>query len=403
MSSPYTGLPDHQFWRRAVSRVETFRLDPVIATRFIIAQGDRVATAGSCFAQHIARSLRQVGDNYYVAEAAPEGLTAQRANELNYGVFSARYGNIYTARQLLQLFEEAHGRRQPHEATWQRADGRFVDPYRPQIEPAGFATEAEVAASRTVHLEHVRAMFGSAQVFIFTLGLTEAWRSRLDGAVFPLAPGVAGGSFDAARHEFVNFTAAEVEADLHAFMAGLASVNTGCRVILTVSPVPLIATYEQQHVLVSTTYSKSALRVAAEGVVRAYSNAEYFPSYEIITGAFNRGAYYENDLRDVTRFGVDHAMRVFLRHYTPKDGAAPLAAARGSARAATLPRDVEDGYEVVCDEEAIDQVRLPDLVEALAPSAPAPAPPAPTPAPAPQSSPAHLSSGWLGHIFHRRK
>jgi hypothetical protein len=395
MSSPYAGLPDHQFWRRAVSRVEAFKLDPVVGTRFTIAPNDRVATAGSCFAQHIARSLRQVGDNYYVAEAAPAGLTEQQASELNYGVFSARYGNIYTARQLLQLFEEAHGRRQPHEVAWQRADGRFVDPYRPQIEPAGYAREADVAASRAAHLAQVRAMFAEANIFIFTLGLTEAWRSQVDGAVFPLAPGVAGGRFDTERHEFANFTAAEVEADLRAFMVGLASVNSGCRVILTVSPVPLIATYEPRHVLVSTTYSKSALRVAAEGVVRAFSNAEYFPSYEIVTGAFNRGAYYENDLRDVTRFGVDHAMRVFLRHYTPKDGSAPAVAAHAGAPAASLPRDVEDGYEVVCDEEAIDQVRLPEFAEV-------PAPPAPVSVAAPRPAPAQ-SGGWLGQIFHRRK
>jgi hypothetical protein len=378
MSSPYAGLPDHQFWRRAVSRIEPFRLDPVIATRFTIAPTDRVATAGSCFAQHIARSLRQAGGNYYVAEAPPAGLTEQQAGELNYAVFSARYGNIYTARQLLQLFQEAHGKRQPHEAAWQRPDGRFVDPYRPQIEPAGFACVADVAASRAAHLAKVRTMFANAEIFIFTLGLTEAWRSAVDGAVFPLAPGVAGGQIDAARHEFVNFTAAEVEADLRAFLAGLASVNPVCRVILTVSPVPLIATYEARHVLVSTTYSKSALRVAAENVLRGFPNVEYFPSYEIITGAFNRGAYYEDDLRDVTRFGVDHAMRVFLRHYTQQGGTV----ARAPAPAAAAPREVEDGYEVVCDEEAIDQVRLPELAEAPAP---------------------RQAGGWLSHLFQRRK
>ena len=42
-------------------------------------------------------------------------------------------------------------------------------------------------------------MFEQSEIFIFTLGLTEAWRSKKDGAVFPLAPGVSAGSFDPAE------------------------------------------------------------------------------------------------------------------------------------------------------------------------------------------------------------
>lgn len=354
-TTPYSGLPPHQFWRRSVSRVEPHRLDPVVATRFRLTASDRVATAGSCFAQHIARSLRGIGGTYYVAETPEPGMSAQDASARNYGVFSARYGNIYTARQLVQLFAEAHGTRVPAERAWRRGDGRFVDPYRPQIEPDGFASAEAVAESRRAHLDIVRTMFATATVFIFTLGLTEAWRSTRDGSIFPLAPGVAGGAFDPALHEFHNFTPAEVEADLREFVDGLKRVNPACRVLLTVSPVPLIATYETRHVMVSTAYSKAALRVAAEGIVRAFDHAEYFPSYEIITGQFNRGAYYEADLRDVTRTGVDHAMRIFLRHYTGDGAAPPL----GAPAAERVRRAVaEDAYDVICDEEAIDQVRV---------------------------------------------
>ena len=50
--------------------------------------------------------------------------------------------------------------------------------------------------------------------------------------------------------------------------------------------------------------SKSVLRVAAEQVAKAFEGVAYFPSYEIITGNFNRGQYYGPDLRDVTEAGV---------------------------------------------------------------------------------------------------
>lgn len=343
MTNPYKGLPDHQFWRRGVSGVEHHRLDPIVEPRFRIARGDRVATAGSCFAQHISNRLSQTGFDYFVTEDGAE-LAPDERRRRNFGVFSARYGNLYTTAQLRQLFDEAFGRRRPHDVAFQRPDGRFIDAFRPQIEPEGHTTPEGVAAARREHLDAVRRMFVDCDVFIFTLGLTEAWRSTVDQSVFPLAPGVVGGAFDPAEHAFVNFDLAAVEADLEAFLADLKSVNPGVRVLLTVSPVPLIATYEKRHVLVSTTYSKSVLRVAAEQVMRRHDWVDYFPSYEIITGSYAGGLYYEDDFREVNNLGVAHAMRCFLRNYT-ECGVRQDADALAVAAARTT--------DIVCDEEAI--------------------------------------------------
>jgi hypothetical protein len=181
-------------------------------------------------------------------------------------------------------------------------------------------------------------MFADLDVFVFTLGLTEAWRAKSDGAVFPLAPGVAGGVFNPDIYEFVNFGVAETVQDLKGFVARLARVNPRARVILTVSPVPLIATYEARHVLVSTTYSKSVLRVAAEEVARSSTNVTYFPSYEIVTGNYNRGRYFESDLRSVTRAGVEHVMRMFFRHF---------------ARDVAIAEAVRQTMDIVCEEERL--------------------------------------------------
>jgi len=345
---PYRNLAPHHFWREAVAGVERFRVDPVVSARVRIGDGDRVATAGSCFAQHISRRLAGVGLEHFVTEPGLHLDAAQRRAE-NYGVFSARYGNVYTTRQLLQLFEEAFGRRTVAEATWPTPDGRFVDALRPQVQPGGYASEAEVRAARAGHLVAVRRMFGECQVFVFTLGLTEAWRSRIDGTVYPLAPGIAGGSFDAERHEFVNFDVADVIADLDAFLRALKDVNPDVRVVLTVSPVPLAATYEPRHVLVASTYSKSVLRVAAETAWRRHDWVDYFPSYEIITGSFSAGAYWDDDVRGVNALGVEHAMRCFLANYTTGAARAPQGAV------ATV--DASAWADVVCDEEALARTR----------------------------------------------
>ena len=150
---------------------------------------------------------------------------------------------------------------------------------------------------------------------------------------------------DFASYEFVNFTADEVIADLNRFLAQLHRVNPQARVILTVSPVPLIATYEDRHVLQATTYSKAVLRVAAETIRKDNHNVDYFPSYEIITGQFNRGAYFEDDLRSVKKEGVEHVMRLFLKHFTDQSLESPDS---------ELAQEMARGLNIICDEERIE-------------------------------------------------
>ena len=68
--NPYSSLPDHRFWRKAVASLPPFAIDPLVGAPFKIARHDRVATAGSCFAQEIAHRLQTSGYTYYLAEAA---------------------------------------------------------------------------------------------------------------------------------------------------------------------------------------------------------------------------------------------------------------------------------------------------------------------------------------------
>ncbi len=345
-ANPYSNLESSRFWKKAVATLSPADVDPVSTPSFAIDRSKKIATAGSCFAQHIARTLSRNGFNYYVTESAPPELTGAEAHKRNFGVFSARYGNIYTARQLVQLVKRVSGEFQPVDNCWHRKDGRFVDPFRPQIEPEGFSDLKSLQSSRAEHFSAVRQLLVQSDVFVFTLGLTEGWRSKVDGAVFPLAPGVAGGLMDFDKYEFVNFSAAEVVSDLAVFLKQLSDVNPACKVILTVSPVPLIATFEPKHVLSATCYSKAVLRVAAEEVCRAHSHVEYFPSFEIITGSFNRGSYFEADLRSVTDFGVSHVMRLFQKHYMSETSSAVSAPATKSNSPHSL-------FDIVCDEEAI--------------------------------------------------
>lgn len=342
---PYQGIPDYQYWSRAVTWAPPGTLDPVVSTRFTVGLNDRVATMGSCFAQHLSRHLAQSGLNYFVAEPVPPALSPSDGRARQYGVYSARYGNVYTVAQARQLFDRAYGTYQPQERPWSRGDV-WVDPFRPLVEPDGFADTAALHADRADHLAATRSVFEDSDVLAFTLGLTEAWRSRADGAVFATAPGVKGGDYDPDLYEFVNFGVDEVRADLLEFCRSVRSVNPGIHILLTVSPVPLIATFENRHVLVSTTYSKAVLRIAAEEAMQRFDFVDYFPSYELISSGSSTRNYYGPDLREVEEFGVAHVMRSFTRHYIE---AKPWSAS-------PTPPEISipaQPTQLVCDEETV--------------------------------------------------
>jgi len=348
---PYSTLEDSAFWGRSVARPDPPDVDPVIAVPFKLSRTDAIVTAGSCFAQHLSKRLSAANYNYVVAEDGYPRMGAALMAKYNYGTFSARYGNIYTARQLLQLFDRAYGTFIPKETFWSE-NGHWLDPFRPMIQPTGFETLREAELDQEQHLQAVRGLFESLDVLIFTLGLTEAWVCSADGAVLPVTPGCGAGQFDPHKYEFKNFEVDEIVADLSVFLTKLRKVNPRSRVIFTVSPVPLIATYSGNHVLPATTYSKSVLRVAADKVCRSTANAAYFPSYEIITGSFHRGQYFEDDLRNVGNDGVDHVMRVFFRHFG--DGTVPDIQSETAAqqqRTAVFARN-QTALDVVCEEYA---------------------------------------------------
>jgi hypothetical protein len=319
--NPYRGLPPRAFWRAGVAQQRPETVEDLYRRRFVIAPTDRVATAGSCFAQHIARRLRRHGYTVLDTEPPPRGMNDEAKSRFGYGMFSARYGNLYTTRQLFQLVQEARGKFQPADIVWEK-EGRFYDALRPNVEPHGLDSPEEVLALRAHHLNAVRGVIRQADVFVFTFGLTETWLHTESGTVYPTAPGTIAGTYDPARHSFHNFTYEEVLADFLSVRKVLQRSNPNIRFLLTVSPVPLAATAADAHVLPATIRSKSVLRAVAGALAERYPDIDYFPSYEIIASSFSEGRFYEEDRRNVTEAGVDSVMRVFFEQHPPTPAAA---------------------------------------------------------------------------------
>jgi len=61
MANPYRSLPPSAFWKKAVSEKSLFDISDLYTKKFTIEPTDRLVTAGSCFAQHIAKKLSASG------------------------------------------------------------------------------------------------------------------------------------------------------------------------------------------------------------------------------------------------------------------------------------------------------------------------------------------------------
>jgi len=361
-NNPYTSLPQTAFWKTGVNECDPSNMLGLYRKKFNIQPDDIVATAGSCFAQRISQHMKK--HQYRVAdfEPRPNHIPAEQAVDYGYDLYSARYGNIYTVHQLLQLAMEANNMGTPKQAIWSR-DGRYFDALRPSIEPDGFDSVDALTAARKQHLQCVKSLFAEMDVFIFTLGLTETWRHKQSRTVYPVAPGVIAGSFNDSEYEFVNYSASEVKRAFEEFVSVVTQLRGKARpdfrVILTVSPVPLTATASSQHVLQASCYSKSVLRAVAGELHLEYDNVDYFPSFEIITNQTARGEFFQANFRSIESRGVDAVMAVFFdQHQNPGAAQTPansgklnqqpaLASADANPSPTAIPRDQ-------CDEVLLD-------------------------------------------------
>ncbi len=310
-SHPYANLPKQAFWKTAVADLDCLQIDLAWKPKAPINRETRIVTLGSCFAQHISKSLREHGFNWLDSEPAPAALPESEHAKQGYGVFSFRTGNIYTAALLKQWVMWTTGSAEQSRESFLEG-GRYFDPFRPALGNEGYASFEEMMKARSITLAAMSETIKQADLFVFTLGLTEAWRSR-DGLIYPMCPGTIRGEFSAEDHAFHNYNAMEVTQDLLEAFDELRGINPKLRFLLTVSPVPLTATASDQHVLTATTYSKSVLRSVAGYLVQTREDVDYFPSYELITAPPFKGQFFDANLRSVSEDGVAFVMRHFLR------------------------------------------------------------------------------------------
>lgn len=266
-----------------------------------------VVSAGSCFASEIAYALQREGLNYIVTEHNSAGKVTAGAGANILSDSSANWGDIFNTPSFRQLLESSFGLRRLPRIVWQLGN-HFLDPFRDGVK---FASISEYEANYDRHIAAARAAFEQAEVFIITLGLNEVWYFKMDNSVFSRSPWRIAPSFV----EHKTLSVAENVAELQLMLDVLRANNPRVKVIVTVSPVPLHATFlhETYHVVEANLHSKSVLRVAAQEFVEKNSDVYYFPSFELVTYGFENP--WSEDQRHVDPQAVQRIMKMFRQMF----------------------------------------------------------------------------------------
>lgn len=301
--------PDDLTGDYAFQRLRQTWFTPKIEPKFKLRADDKFYAIGSCFARGIEHALmkRQVA----VESAAPEFAGLESVNKEVTGLgFTNKYNTFSILNELRWALDpEAVF---PVESIVQVTESTWCDPHiTPTLELAAF----EETLERRELIQTVTKRIVNCRVVIITLGLVEVWRDLEADVYTNSAPARPVLKTQRSRYELHLTSFAQNWANLEAIHTLLSRYgHPDVHIIVTVSPVALMATLSSMDVVVANTYGKSLLRTLAQEWAAAHDNVAYFPSYEIVQNS-DRAAVWEADLRHVRAAGTEHIMELFLQSY----------------------------------------------------------------------------------------
>jgi hypothetical protein len=279
------------------------------APRFIT-KTTPIGSAGSCFASRIAHQLQMWGYNYIIKEDdLPPGFPIERIHSTNFRTSPARCGILFNTPSMRQMVERAYGLWTPEPILIRKKNG-FIDPFR-ALNPLYKDINGYISDFNN-HNTALRSALDACDVFILTLGLTEAWKFSETGDYASTAPVF---HVDPTLIQSVDLSVEDNLNELERLYAVYKKHRKGIKLIISVSPVPLNRTFSQDHHVITANYlSKATLRLAAEAFCKKHpDNVFYFPSFEMVT--FCTKNPWESDMRHVSSEGVSRVMALFRKMF----------------------------------------------------------------------------------------
>lgn len=259
----------------------------------IIQQRSHITAIGSCFAQYVRDELARRG--FMVSGAQPDGrqVTPRFLQEQSAYVIICGPG-LNNTDVIRQQFEWAWTGDYDTAGAWFDEDHKLRLP-EPEIRDA------------------TKAIFNRTDVYILTLGLSEAWYLKRNGSCCWRA--IPESMYHPDLYGFKVLSVKENVSNLMRIVHLISHFRPEAQMILTLSPVPLMATFRPMSCIVANAASKATLRAAIDEVMREeLPKVHYFPSYEIVQQLYGPAAYTEGN-RHVTDAVIRRIMDAFVAHY----------------------------------------------------------------------------------------
>jgi hypothetical protein len=267
--------------------------NPALNPGFSIKQDDTIYAIGSCFARNIEGALHKAGMN--VLSMNPElGKLGEQIGK------AANYLNKYNAPSIYNDLRWALERDtfNPAKVIYNIDENFYSDP---QLGLSRIrCTYSEILDFRERYLNSM-AQIAQADVVVLTLGYVEVWYDTVLKIYLNIAPPQVLHTLFPNRFEFRVLGYQDVLDSLHDIYKIITKHNIrGVKMLITVSPVPLLSTFRDVDVLVANAYSKSVQRAAVEAFVMDKDNVDYFPSYESVTLSNPDISWARGDYRHVS-------------------------------------------------------------------------------------------------------
>ncbi|MEM7525068.1 MAG: GSCFA domain-containing protein [Pseudomonadota bacterium] len=246
--------------------------------------GTQVTAFGSCFAANISNWLTKRSYN-----------VLNKAEDAGKSYVVACGEGMVNSFVILQQFEWAWEGKVFDQDLWHGYD------------TTAYGYDPEVQAQ-------TKKMFDETDVFILTFGLSEIWYDEPTGNVFWRT--IPKDAYDPERHKFRVSSVEENKDNMRKIYNLIRKHRPDAKVIFTLSPIPLQATFRDNSCMTSNAVSKGVLRIAIDEIYRELRDEgvlHYWPSYELVTDAFSQP--YKHDRRHPEDKVLDYIMMLFERSW----------------------------------------------------------------------------------------
>jgi hypothetical protein len=248
-------------------------------SKFPIDYSSEILSVGSCFSTHIASIL----------------------HDYKFNILNNPYGTCYNP---LSILASLSYNGNDFDGFCLQRDGKWVN----YLSHSDVSSESEESLKKDLikRSELVRKTIENASHLILTFGSAKVYELKSKGNQ------ITANCHKQPSKEFKEryLSISEIKKAFDNTQNILSNLNSGLKIILTVSPVRYLADGMEM-----SQYGKAILRVACEEILHDYSNVEYFPSYEIMMDDLRDYRFYKEDMIHPNEQAIAYIWDIFRSNY----------------------------------------------------------------------------------------